>query len=467
MAARSQPVLDGLWARLLESLSHQLAPAVLDSWLRPCHLLAVEGDHLRIGAPDRFSRDCLMQHHLPALQSAAEKCVGGHPRVSIVVDDGAAAALDRPAAATPTAPSGGTAERLNPRYTFDTFVVGSSNQFAQAACQAVAELPSRAYNPLFIYGGVGLGKTHLLHAVGHQSVRLFRGMLVVYITSERFTNELINAIRYDRTAEFRGRYRNIDLLLIDDIQFISGKERTQEEFFHTFNTLYESRKQIIVSSDSPPKDIPEIEERLRSRFEWGLIADIQPPDFETRVAILKKKAALERVRLADDVAYLIASRVKSNIRELEGSLTRMIAFCALTGREMSVDLAQEVLGELWGEEEKIITMEQIQRKVAEAYGIKLSDLKAKNRTKAVAFPRQIAMYLARQLTHASLSEVGRAFGGKDHTTVLHAVTARTPSGHRCLPRIRSVHTTRLLLGLRSCFCFPSKTKHWSHIWKSF
>src|SRR5439155_1445971 len=240
-------------------------------------------------------------------------------------------------------------------------------------------------------------------------------------SSERFTNELINAIRYDRTAEFRARYRTIDLLLIDDIQFITGKERTQEEFFHTFNDLYESRKQIIVSSDCSPKEIPEIEERLRSRFEWGLIADIQPPDFETRVAILKKKAALERVRLADDVAYLIASRIKSNIRELEGSLTRMIAFCALTGREMSVDLAQEVLGELWGEEEKLITIDQIQRKVCDFFGIRLSDLKAKTRTKAIAFPRQIAMYLARQLTHASLSEVGRAFGGKDHTTVLHAV----------------------------------------------
>src|SRR5207237_544794 len=217
------------------------------------------------------------------------------------------------------------------------------------------------------------------------------------------------------------RYRTIDLLLIDDIQFISGKERTQEEFFHTFNDLYESRKQIIVSSDCSPKDIPEIEERLRSRFEWGLIADIQPPDFETRVAILKKKAAVERVRLADDVAYLIASRIKSNIRELEGSLTRMIAFCALTGREMSVDLAQEVLSDLWGDEEKVITIEQIQRKVSDFFGVKLSDLKAKNRTRAVAFPRQIAMYLSRQLTHASLSEVGRAFGGKDHTTVLHAV----------------------------------------------
>jgi chromosomal replication initiator protein len=246
-------------------------------------------------------------------------------------------------------------------------------------------------------------------------------MTVMYLSSERFTNELINAIRYDRTGEFRARYRTIDLLMIDDIQFISGKERTQEEFFHTFNDLYESRKQIIVSSDCSPKDIPEIEERLRSRFEWGLIADIQPPDFETRVAILKKKAALERVRLADDVAYFIASRVKSNIRELEGSLTRMIAFCALTGREMSVDLATEVLSDLWGEEEKVITIEQIQRKVSDFFGVKLSDLKAKNRTKAVAFPRQIAMYLARQLTHASLSEVGRSFGGKDHTTVLHAV----------------------------------------------
>jgi chromosomal replication initiator protein len=415
-------VLDSLWGRLLDAVANKLAPAVIDQWVRPCRLLAIEGDHLKIGAPNPFSRDWLIQHHLQTLQQAAQTVVGGQPRLTIIVDERAAepAAADAP---PPLAarPGGGSTEGLNPRYTFDTFVVGSSNQFAQAACQAVAELPSKAYNPLFIYGGVGLGKTHLLHAVGHQSAKLFPGMAVVYITSERFTNELINAIRYDRTAEFRSRYRNIDLLLIDDVQFISGKERTQEEFFHTFNTLYESRKQIIVSSDSPPKDIPEIEERLRSRFEWGLIADIQPPDFETRVAILKKKAALERVRLADDVAYLIASRVKSNIRELEGSLTRMIAFCALTGREMSVDLAQEVLGELWGEEEKVITIEQIQRKVSETYGIKLADLKAKNRTKAVAFPRQIAMYLARQLTHASLSEVGRAFGGKDHTTVLHAV----------------------------------------------
>jgi chromosomal replication initiator protein len=285
----------------------------------------------------------------------------------------------------------------------------------------VAELPSKAYNPLFIYGGVGLGKTHLLHAVGHQISRLFPDMKILYLSSERFTNDLINAIRYDRTAEFRAKCRTIDLLMIDDIQFISGKERTQEEFFHTFNDLYDSRKQIVVSSDSTPKEIPEIEERLRSRFEWGLIADIQPPDFETRVAILKKKAELERVRFSDDVAYLIASRVKSNIRELEGSLTRMIAFCALTGREMTIDLAQEILSDVWGEDERIITIEQIQRKVSDFFGLKLSDLKAKNRTRAIAFPRQVAMYLSRQLTNSSLLEIGRAFGGKDHTTVLHAV----------------------------------------------
>jgi len=416
-------VLDSLWARLLEALSAKVPAAIVDSWIRPCRLVGVEGDHLRIAAPNKFSRDWLAQHHHDALQRAAQDVVGGQPRVSIVVEE----AVPMPGASgsttSPPARAGGSgnAEGLNPRYTFETFVVGSSNQFAQAACQAVAELPSKAYNPLFIYGGVGLGKTHLLHAVGHQSVKLFPAMAVVYLSSERFTNELINAIRYDRTAEFRGRYRTIDLLLIDDIQFISGKERTQEEFFHTFNDLYESRKQIIVSSDSPPKDIPEIEERLRSRFEWGLIADIQPPDFETRVAILKRKGEMERVRLADDVAFMIASRIKSNIRELEGSLTRMIAFCALTGREMTIDLAQEVLSDLWGDQEKVITMEHIQRKVCESFGIKVSDLKAKNRTKAIAFPRQIAMYLARQLTHASLSEVGRSFGGKDHTTVLHAV----------------------------------------------
>ncbi|HET7874730.1 MAG TPA: chromosomal replication initiator protein DnaA [Methylomirabilota bacterium] len=409
-------MLDSLWTRLMAALGGRLPDTTLDSWLGSCRLVAVDGDLVRIGAPNKFTRDWLAQHHAGALQQAARDVLGGNPRVAIEIDrePERAPGAHEP---TPAVPASG----LSSRYTFETFVVGNSNQFAQAACQAVAELPSKAYNPLFVYGGTGLGKTHLLHAIGNQIARLYPQLRLLYLSSERFTNDLINAIRYDRTAEFRAKYRTIDLLLIDDIQFISGKERTQEEFFHTFNDLFEARKQIVVSSDSAPKEIPDIEERLRSRFEWGLIADIQPPDFETRVAILKKKAEIERVRLPDDVAYLIASRIKANIREIEGSLTRMIAFCSLTGREMSVDLAQEVLSDLWGEDEKIITIEHIQRKAAEFFGIKLSDMRAKSRTKAVAFPRQIAMYLARQLTHASLTEVGRAFGGKDHTTVLHAV----------------------------------------------
>ena len=410
-------MLDSLWTRVLAALEGRIPETAIESWLRPCRVTAMDGDVIRIAAPNKYSRDWLVQHYTETILSAARTVLGGNPVVSIEIDREPERA-PAPARELPAVP---LSNGLSPRYTFESFVIGNSNQFAQAASQAVAELPSKAYNPLFIYGGVGLGKTHLLHAVGHEIARLYPSLRLLYLSTERFTNDLINAIRYDRTAEFRAKYRTIDLLLIDDIQFISGKERTQEEFFHTFNDLYEARKQIVVSSDSAPKEIPEIVERLRSRFEWGLIADIQPPDFETRVAILKKKAEIERVGLPDDVAYLIASRIKANIREIEGSLTRMIAFCSLSGREMSVDLAQEVLSDLWGEEERVITVEHIQRKASEFFGIKLSDMRAKNRTKTVAFPRQIAMYLARQLTHMSLTEIGRAFGGKDHTTVLHAV----------------------------------------------
>jgi chromosomal replication initiator protein len=407
---------ESLWNRMLAILEETLPAATLDSWLRPCRLAALDGDLVRIAAPNSYTRDWILQHHAPPIHAAARAVLGGNPRVIVELDP-LPPRPTPPAAHEPiTLPSG-----LSTRYTFDSFVVGNSNQFAQAACQAVAELPSTAYNPLFIYGGVGLGKTHLLHAIGHQIAHLYPNFRLLYLSTERFTNELINAIRYDRTAEFRAKYRTIDLLLIDDIQFISGKERTQEEFFHTFNDLYEARRQIVVSSDSPPKDIPEIEERLRSRFEWGLIADIQPPDFETRVAILKKKAEIEHVTLPDDVAYLIATRIKANIREIEGSLTRMAAFCSLSGRAMNVDLAHEVLTDLWGEDERIITIDHIQRRAADFFGVKPADMRAKGRTRAIAFPRQIAMYIARQLTHASLAEVGRAFGGKDHTTVLHAV----------------------------------------------
>jgi chromosomal replication initiator protein len=410
-------MVEALWARLLAVLEGQVPESVLESWLRPCRLLAVDGNRLRIVAPNKFTRDWIGEHHVDTIQVAARTVLGGNPQVSIEMD----AEPERSATISRERIPGAALDDLTPRYTFGSFVIGSSNQFAQAACQAVAELPGKAYSPLFLYGGVGLGKTHLLHAVGHEMARLHPSLRLLYLSSERFTNELINAIRYDRTGEFRAKYRTIDLLLIDDIQFMAGKERTQEEFFHTFNDLYEGHKQIVVSSDSTPKEIPELEERLRSRFEWGLIADIQPPDFETRVAILKKRAEIERVRLPDDVAYLMASRIKTNIREIEGSLTRMAAFCSLTGREMSVDVAQEVLSDLWGADEKVITIEHIQRKVSEFFGLKFTDMRARRRTKAVAFPRQIAMYFARQLTHASLTEVGRAFD-KDHTTVLHAVT---------------------------------------------
>ena len=409
-------MLNALWARLLAALEGQVPELALESWLRPCRLITLDGDDLRVGAPNMFTRDWVGRHHVDTIQAAAHTVLGGNPRVSIEIDPEPERSAVPSRESAPGAPFHG----LTPRHTFQSFVVGPSNQFAQAACQAVAEAPGRAYNPVFLYGGVGLGKTHLLHAVGHEMGRRSPSLRRLYLSAERFTNDLINAIRYDRTGEFRAKYRTLDLLLIDDIQFIAGKERTQEEFFHTFNDLYEAHKQIVVSSDSTPKEIPELEERLRSRFEWGLIADIQPPDFETRVAILKTKAEIEGVRLPDDVASLIASRIKANIREIEGSLTRLIAFGSLSGRAMTVDLAHDVLAGLWGEDEKPITIAHIQGKVSEFFGLRLADMHAKGRTKSVAFPRQIAMYLARQLTHASLAEVGRAFG-KDHTTVLHAV----------------------------------------------
>ena len=407
---------DRLWERFLAALEGTLPPQALDTWIRPARLLGHRDTHLEIGVPSKFMRTYVVEHYLSDLHAAAEACLGPRARVTVTVDrDVHAGRPSLPPLSTSVAPE------LASRYTFETFVVGSSNQFAQAACLAVAELPSRAYNPLFIYGGVGLGKTHLLHAIGHQIGQTHPQLRVEYLSTEKFTNELIGAIRYDKTPDFRHRYRTIDLLLIDDIQFISGKERTQEELFHTFNDLYESHRQIVISSDRSPKEIPEIEERLRSRFEWGLIADIQPPDFETRVAILKKKAELDRVPLPDDLAYFIANKVKSNIRELEGSLVRIRAFCSLTGRALSLDLAQEVLANIWGTEERLITIDDIQRRVSDVFGVKPHDLRAKTRTKAVAFPRQVAMYLARQLTSDSFADIGKSFGGKDHTTVLHAV----------------------------------------------
>jgi len=310
---------------------------------------------------------------------------------------------------------------LNARYTFDTFIVGSSNQFAHAAARAVAEAPSRSYNPLFIYGGVGLGKTHLMHAIGQYVLSHGHGMKLTYISAERFMNEMINALRYDRIIDFRERYRSVDVLLVDDIQFIAGKEGTQSEFFHTFNALHDAQKQIVLSSDCPPHEMEELEERLRSRFEWGLIADIQAPDLETKVAILKKKAEAEAVPLPDNVAIYIAGKIKSNIRELEGSLIRLVAYASLKGAEINLQLAQEVLKNVLAHDDRAVTIEIIQKFVADYYQLKVADLKSRNNSKSVAIPRQIGMYLCKSLTHASLPEIGRSFGGKHHSTVIHSI----------------------------------------------
>jgi chromosomal replication initiator protein len=314
-----------------------------------------------------------------------------------------------------------SAAQLNPRYTFDAFVIGSGNQFAHAACQAVAERPSKAYNPLFLYGGVGMGKTHLMQAIGHEIKRRTPQAAICYVSSEKFTNEMINSLRYDKMISFRDKFRTMDVLLIDDIQFLAQKERTQEEFFHTFNALHESMKQIVIASDRPPKELAEFEDRLRSRFEWGLIADIQPPDLETKVAILQKKAEQERVTLPTDVALFIASNIRSNVRELEGALIRLVAHSSLIGAEITLPYTQQVLKNFIDSQARKVTIESIQKAVAEQFGLRLVEIKAKNNSRSIVYPRQIAMYLAKHLTEASLPEIGRQFGGKHHTTVLHSV----------------------------------------------
>jgi chromosomal replication initiator protein len=337
-----------------------------------------------------------------------------------------------------------TAAQLNPRYTFDAFVIGNGNQFARAASLAVAERPSRAYNPLFLYGGVGMGKTHLMHAIGQEVKRRQPSSNICYVSAEKFTNEMINSIRNDRMTSFRDRFRTVDVLLIDDIQFISQKERTQEEFFHTFNALHEAMKQVVIASDRPPKELTEIEERLRSRFEWGLIADIQPPDLETKVAILLKKAESEQVQLPTDVALFIASNVRTNVRELEGALVRLIAWCQLNRMEITLAATQQCLKQFIDMQVRKITIEAIQRAVAEQFGMRVADLKQKNNSRNVVVPRQIAMYLAKQMTEASLPEIGRQFGNKHHTTVMHSIgkideQRRTDKDlHRTLTKLQDV-----------------------------
>jgi chromosomal replication initiator protein len=406
---------DDLWDEVLLRVEGKVNRHSFATWFRPTSFLSQDGSTLRIAVPNAQFREWLTKNYLGVLQEALTEV--GQPSLRVSFEEVA----EEPG--TPAAPA--SVERdtasLNPKYTFESFVVGSSNQFAHAAARAVAEIPSKSYNPLFIYGGVGLGKTHLMHAIGHYILAREKRLNVLYISTDRFINEMINAIRFDRLPSFRQKYRSIDVLLVDDIQFIAGKDRTQEEFFHIFNALHDAQKQIVVSSDCPPRQIPTIEERLHSRFEWGLIADIQAPDIETKVAILRKKAEAERVDLPENVALFIASKVKTNIRELEGSLIRLIAYASLTGRDIDLPLAQDTLRELLHTEDKPVTIEMIQKFVADHYSLKISELKAKNNSKSVAVPRQIAMYMTKSLTGASLPEIGKEFGGKHHSTVIHSI----------------------------------------------
>lgn len=408
-----------IWRRALAVMEQELGRTSFDNWLRPTHAVAIVGTNLLVSVPNAYVREWLETSYSSLVQRALRQIGAGHLRVHYLIpgDEEPNIQPSPPASPRPAQP-----ERplLNPKYVFDTFVVGNSNRFAHAAALAVAEAPSRAYNPLFIYGGVGLGKTHLMHAIGHYILAKNPDMRVVYVSSETFTNELINCIKDDEINSFRAKYREKDVLLIDDIQFLENKERTQEEFFHTFNALHEANRQIIVSSDRPPKELSTLEDRLRSRFEWGLITDIQPPDLETRVAILRKKAQLENLIVPDDALQYIATRITSNIRELEGALIRLVAYAQLHQAPITAALAEEALRDILPENRRQpITIARIQSVVAEYFQLRPEDLRAKRRTRAVAEARQIAMYLARELTDASLPKIGDEFGGRDHTTVLH------------------------------------------------
>lgn len=412
-----------LWDKSLEIIKPEITEISFNTWMLPIKPIAMdpEKERLTLSIYSDFAKGILETRYLNLIQNAFNQVSGKNYKIYCI--------------STEENPSNEENKiqnyketvtddlYLNPKYIFETFVVGSSNRFAHAASLAVAETPAKAYNPLFLYGGVGLGKTHLMHAIGHYIIQNNPRSRVLYVSSEKFTNELINAIKDDKNAEFRNKFRNIDVLLIDDIQFIAGKERTQEEFFHTFNTLYEANKQIIVSSDRPPKEIPTLEERLRSRFEWGLIADIQPPDYETRIAILRKKAEIEGFRVSDElteVMEFIAEKIQSNIRELEGALIRIVAYASLTNKDININLAKEALQDVFSSQNKIITPKIIKDSVSKYFNIKVSDLESKKRSQNIAFPRHIAMYLCRDMTEMSLPKIGETFGGRDHTTVLHA-----------------------------------------------
>jgi chromosomal replication initiator protein len=410
-----------LWEQSLKILEKRLNKNSFDTWLKPLKPLGCHDNTIIIEVPNNFSRGWLSDRYAPLLKNVLHNVTGQDiglqfllaNEVPEIKEDTSKKTAEKPAENPHSSP-------LNPKYTFDTFIIGNSNRFTHAACFAVAESPAKAYNPLFIYGGVGLGKTHLMHAIGQFIKEHNSKLKVFYVTSEKFTNELINSIRDDKTVEFRNKYRGMDILLVDDIQFLAGKERTQEEFFHTFNTLYEANKQIIISSDRPPREIPTLEDRLRSRFEWGIITDIQPPDLETRIAILRKKTQLENLTVPDDTIVFIANKIQSNIRILEGALNRVVARSSFNGEEISPEMAADVLKDIIPNRNRPITIQLIQEVVADFYSLKIEDFKSKKRNRSISFPRQIAMYLSRELTDSSLPQIGNSFGGRDHTTVIHA-----------------------------------------------
>jgi chromosomal replication initiator protein len=416
--------LNELWEKTLNIIKGELTEVSFNTWMKSAVPVSISNDLIKLGVPNDFTKEILDTRYRDLLINAIKLITSKKYNIEFCILSEETAEIERKNSEDQkknlVVPDEMSAT-LNPKYKFDSFVIGNSNRFAHAASLAVAESPAKAYNPLFIYGGVGLGKTHLMHAIGHYILLNNSKAKVVYVSSEKFTNELINSIKDDKNVEFRNKYRNVDVLLIDDIQFIAGKERTQEEFFHTFNALHEANKQIILSSDRPPKEIPTLEDRLRSRFEWGLIADIQPPDFETRIAILKKKADVENLNIPNEVMVYIASKIKSNIRELEGALIRIVAYSSLTNREVSVDLATEALKDIISNKQtKHITIDLIQDVVSSYFNLRIEDFKSQRRTRNVAYPRQMAMYLCRKLTDMSLPKIGEEFGGRDHTTVIHA-----------------------------------------------
>ena len=410
-----------IWQKSLNLMKSELTEVSFNTWLKPLEPIVLKGNTIYLAVLNDFSKNILEVRYANLIINALKQITSQEYHLEFTVP-GSEQFL-RATRSTQQERNSDTFDilNLNPKYVFDTFVIGNSNRFAHAASLAVAESPAKAYNPLFIYGGVGLGKTHLMHAIGHFILGQNPNVKVVYVSSEKFTNELINSIRDDKNVEFRNKYRNVDVLLVDDIQFIAGKERTQEEFFHTFNALHEANKQIIISSDRPPKEIPTLEDRLRSRFEWGLITDIQPPDLETRIAILRKKAEVEGIDIPNEVMHHIAKKIQSNIRELEGALIRIVAYSSLTNKEVTIELASEALKDIINSSKpKQITVQLIKEVVSEHCGIKLDEFNSKKRNRSISYPRQIAMYLCRELTDMSLPRVGEEFGGRDHTTVIHA-----------------------------------------------